>query len=316
MKCVRVGIAGVGGMAVNIHIPCLKRLPGVEIAALCDRDKVKTDAVAAQLGAKAYADFDEMLAKESLDAVYILTPTVLHAELAVKAIGMGCHVFCEKPPAMNVDELRGMCAAAKDANRLLLFGFNRRYSQLYSRLKVFEKKGRPNIFVIQKVKPPMPWTSAQTRSLGPLILENGIHFIDLARWVCGEIKSVEAGRWRTMDLTDSSNHLSAVFTHEGGARTMLCLSYTAGLNCERTALHGDGFSCFTEFDVRRKVTSFVDGKASEELFPDGLETFGFFKETEDFIACVRDGRPLPFPPEEFVQTLHWAVECVEKAAHD
>lgn len=315
MKSIRIGVAGLGGMAKNVHIPCLKKQDGVEISALCDRDGAKAEAAAAELGALAYADFDDMLARGGLDAVYILTPTSLHADLAVKAIEKGCHVFCEKPPALNVAELRRMCAAAKDRKRLLSFGFNRRYSQFYSSVKRFAENGHPNIFVIQKIKQPMPWTPQQTSSLGHLILENGIHFVDLARWVCGEIESVNASHWRTMDLTDSSNQLSAMFTHKGGARTMLCLSYTAGLNCERTALHGDGFSCFTKFDTEKKVTSYVDGKASEELFQDGLGTSGFLKETEVFTACVREGRPLPFPPEEFIETLRWACECAGGASH-
>lgn len=311
MEKIKVGIIGLGGMAKGSHIPSLQRLPDAEIVSVCDRNEPAAKELGEKMGVNSYGDMDEMLKFEKLDAAYILTPAMLHHDMVINAMEKGLHVFCEKPPALSMKDMTAMCETANQKNRLLLFGFNRRYSPFYSTLKKLSENARINSFIIQKVKPPMSWTENQDRLSGKLILENGIHFIDLARWICGEITDITFKSAKTMDLTSSDNQLSALISHESGAETMLCLSYTSGLNTESTALHADGTSCFSKFDSDGKVIRiFRNGENSEFLPPeDNLLSFGFFQETETFISCIREGRKLPFRPEEFIGTMRWILEC-------
>jgi len=106
-----VGMIGVGGMRGADH---LRAMASQTIAALCDVDEKFLEAAAAKHpGAKKYFDFRVMLEKEkSLDAVVISTPDHVHARAAVMAMKLGKHVYCEKPMAHNVAEVRAMSEAA------------------------------------------------------------------------------------------------------------------------------------------------------------------------------------------------------------
>lgn len=85
-------------------------------------------AVAAEQGfANAYADYKEMLAKERLDAVSVCTPNLFHAPATLAALEAGCHVLCEKPPAMNPAEVRAMDAAAEKAGKIFMVGLCMRF---------------------------------------------------------------------------------------------------------------------------------------------------------------------------------------------
>jgi len=102
---VRVGLVGCGGIARLQHIPSILRMPGAEIAAVCDRDT----GLLAQLGRelkteKCYEDVGEMLSGEHLDVVDICTPPRTHAALATQAAESGCHVLVEKPATLTLEE--------------------------------------------------------------------------------------------------------------------------------------------------------------------------------------------------------------------
>jgi predicted dehydrogenase len=106
-----VGMIGVAGMRGADH---LRAMASQNIAALCDVDeKFLEGAAAKHPGAKKYFDFREMLEKEkSLAAVVISTPDHVHAPAAVMAMRLGKHVYCEKPMAYSLFEVRAMREAA------------------------------------------------------------------------------------------------------------------------------------------------------------------------------------------------------------
>lgn len=127
-KLVRVGIAGAGFVTARGHIPAYRRLPNVSIEAICDINVERARAVAAEFGIpRVFADFDEMLEKTELDLVSIGTPNRFHAPQTIAALGKGCHVLCEKPMALTVEEAQAMADAAKRAGRKLTLGLHFRY---------------------------------------------------------------------------------------------------------------------------------------------------------------------------------------------
>ena len=100
----RVGLAGLGRFG-KLHAAVLSRLPGVELAAICDPNEEETAAARERFGVDAaFADFAAMLEASPLDAVFIVTPEPLHAGQAMRAIGRGVAVFVEKPLAMSAEE--------------------------------------------------------------------------------------------------------------------------------------------------------------------------------------------------------------------
>jgi len=113
----RIGVVGAGLITRESHLPALKNLEKVEVAAICDQRIFAAKEVASQFGVKiVFGDLTEMLLKEKLDVVDICTPPQTHASLAIQAMEAGCHVLVEKPMATSVDEADEMIDASKRNN--------------------------------------------------------------------------------------------------------------------------------------------------------------------------------------------------------
>lgn len=120
----KIGIIGAGGMA-RYHIEGFRKAGG-EVVAIADLNEEAAKQTAAAHGvATAYGDVAALLGSD-IDAVSIIVPNKFHAPLAVQALAAGKHVFCEKPPAMNAAEVRGMIEARDRAGKVLMFNFNNR----------------------------------------------------------------------------------------------------------------------------------------------------------------------------------------------
>ncbi len=111
-----IACIGVGGIGLS-DVRGLAALPDVNIYALCDVDlKASAEAFGLHAKAKRYRDYREMLTKESsIDAVTVSTPDHSHAAASMMALKAGKHVYCQKPLARTLGEVRAMIAAAKSA---------------------------------------------------------------------------------------------------------------------------------------------------------------------------------------------------------
>ena len=191
MTNIRIGIIGAGGMTAY-HIPGFRNA-GAEVVAVADPNAAAAAACAAKQGiAAVYASADEMLAREPLDAVSVITPNRFHASLVIAALKAGKHVFCEKPPALNARETKAMAAAAARAQRHLLFNFCNRARPEAAALKREIESGRfgavnsAEATWIRRAGIPGCGGWFTTRALsggGPLI--DLLHGIDLALWFMG-----------------------------------------------------------------------------------------------------------------------------------
>ncbi len=145
MKKHRAGIIGCGGIANNKHLPALqKQADRIETVAFCDLDLSRAKALAARIGAENaafYTDYRQLLANETLDVVYVLTPNRWHAEMTIVALEAGKHVFCEKPMACTAAEAKAMCEAAERAGRLLTIGYQYRCEPAALKLKTIVEAG-------------------------------------------------------------------------------------------------------------------------------------------------------------------------------
>lgn len=122
---IKVAVIGAGGMLQH-HVAGFGKA-GAKIVAIAD-----VNVEAAKKAAKkwkiphTFGDVDEMLAHSDADAISIIVPNKFHAPLSIQCLNAGKHVFCEKPPALNAGEVEQMIAAAKAANKHLVFNFNNR----------------------------------------------------------------------------------------------------------------------------------------------------------------------------------------------
>src|SRR5258708_18069723 len=114
---VRVGLIGTGGMGTAGHLQVFDHSATARVVALCDVNPRNLAAAAERYSVEAtYADYRELLEREELDAVDIVTPNDVHAEISLAAIRRGVNVLCEKPLALNRFEAREMVLAARSAD--------------------------------------------------------------------------------------------------------------------------------------------------------------------------------------------------------
>ena len=121
-------VAGIGDIARKRVIPAIQAEPRSALDGFVTRDPAKA---AAYPGARAWAAIEAAVADPEVDAVYIALPVAMHAKAAIRALGAGKHVLCEKPMAMNFAEAQSMVEAARSAGRMLGVSY---YRRLYPKL--------------------------------------------------------------------------------------------------------------------------------------------------------------------------------------
>ena len=120
---IKILVVGVGNMGVS-HARAYHKLPGFEICGLMSRAiGARRDLPAELDGYPRFQDFQQALAETRPDAVSINTYPKTHATYALRAMDAGCHVFCEKPMATNVEEAKAVVATARAKNRKLVVGY-------------------------------------------------------------------------------------------------------------------------------------------------------------------------------------------------
>ena len=123
---IRIGIMGLGWWGKQIAI-CLADSPRFRIVAGCDIDIAMAAPFAAEKKLKLVDDYKALLASSDVDAVAIVTPHLLHEEMAVAAFAVGKHVFCEKPLALTTASAERIMATCKKAGGVLGIGHERRF---------------------------------------------------------------------------------------------------------------------------------------------------------------------------------------------
>lgn len=125
----RVAIIGGGDWATRFHAPALRESAGAELVAVCDPDeRAARRLAAADEGVRAFADVDEMLAAEDLDAVVVSSPHPTHAPYAITAIEAGLHVLVEKPVATTLAAARDLLGAADRSAVVVAVGYTSQHS--------------------------------------------------------------------------------------------------------------------------------------------------------------------------------------------
>ncbi|HJS98195.1 MAG TPA: bi-domain-containing oxidoreductase [Terriglobales bacterium] len=186
----RIGVLGAGNFATRILLPAVKAAGPVELIAICSRSGLRAQDAGRKFGF-GYATSSEaqLLADEGIDAVVIATPHHLHARQVVAALEAGKHVFCEKPLCLSEEELTEILAAWQTApGRLLMAGYNRRFSHMARALKEFIGESGEPLMMSYRVNagliPRTHWIQDPERGGGRIIGEV-CHFVDFMTYMAG-----------------------------------------------------------------------------------------------------------------------------------
>src|SRR6266568_4172958 len=128
MKAIRVGVIGVGSLGQH-HARVFAELAGARLVGVADVDRARAAAIAGRHGCRAVTDYHELLT--DVDAVSVVTPTLLHHAIARTCLAAGLHVLVEKPMAATVEEARDLVAAASERGVTLQVGHIERFNAAF-----------------------------------------------------------------------------------------------------------------------------------------------------------------------------------------
>ena len=195
----RVGIIGLGAIS-PLHIRAILKY-GQKITAICDVDSEKRQKVNAEFGlnAEEYGDYNALLASGKVDVVHVCTPHYLHAEIICAALGANVHVLCEKPLAINYEQLNDIEKAVKNSSATLGVCFQNRYNASVLYLKEFFKDKEIIAATANLVwnrgkdyYSSAKWRGKKQYEGGGVMINQAIHSLDLLQWFCGMPETVIA----------------------------------------------------------------------------------------------------------------------------
>lgn len=198
MNRLGIGVIGVGTLGRR-HAENLRRaIPAAQLIAVADADGARAKQVAAELEVQHhYANVEDLLDRKDIQAVVVAAPSRFHAPATRAAAAAGKHVFCEKPPALLMEEAESAISAVAKAGVQFQIGFMRRYDPPYARARKLidaGEIGEPILFkALARDREPPPRSFFQDGINGTLFLDAAIHEFDLARWLMNdEVAEVHA----------------------------------------------------------------------------------------------------------------------------
>jgi myo-inositol 2-dehydrogenase/D-chiro-inositol 1-dehydrogenase len=222
-----VGFIGCGGIARH-HATRLVHLKSARIVAAADVSAAAAQAFARDFGGTPFADYRQLLRHQPLDAVFVCTPTYLHAAPVIAAARAGVHVFCEKPMALTVTEARRMAAACRQAKVRLTVGFVRRFDTQWGKLKQIIQSGalgRPTVWRFAAGgRPANPWFRHPRQGGGPL-MDGAVHNYDFALQIYGPVASIQASTLQFDPTSHGADTGSAILTFAAGDQHTLVWSW-------------------------------------------------------------------------------------------
>lgn len=196
-KRTNVGLVGLGRLG-KVYARDLSRLiPSIRLVAVADTDGELAKQAAAEFDVpRWYADPLALIEDKEVEDVVIATPTHTHREIVCAAAECQKAIFCEKPLSLSLEDAFAMKKAVARAGVFFQMGFMRRFDRGYAAAKGKIEEGAigtPVVFRATSRDPFRPRLEyANPNSSGGLIIDVGIHDIDLARWFIGEIKTTYA----------------------------------------------------------------------------------------------------------------------------
>jgi predicted dehydrogenase len=191
-KKLKCGIVGYGYMG-EIRKSVIERHPSLELVGICEPNPKVASKIT---GTKIWSNYTELLASP-VDIVFVCTPNSFSPEICVESLKAGKHVFCEKPPGRNVGDINYIRQHEKNGLKLM-FGFNHRFHPGIIKAKVIIDSGFGPILNIRGiygksggVQFRQSWRNNKEISGGGILLDQGIHMLDLFRYLCGDFHEVK-----------------------------------------------------------------------------------------------------------------------------
>jgi predicted dehydrogenase/glycosyltransferase involved in cell wall biosynthesis/2-polyprenyl-3-methyl-5-hydroxy-6-metoxy-1,4-benzoquinol methylase len=326
-----IGVIGCGSVS-RVHLHHLASREDVELIGVCDTIKERAKQCQAEFGAQWHTtNYKELLQDDRIDAIFVLVPQGLHAEIVVAAAQHDKHIFCEKPMAMTVAECQAMRKAVEQAGVIFQIGYVLRFSTDILKVKQWlELIGRPALF--RDMWNPSPWASPHPwvfdKKMGGGPIYEASHWIDFMNFLFGRPKRVYASfhNFKPGGLTAPDTFL-LVIDYEGGDRAVWsdaeCLPgfsefriRHAGTRPVLSIIGPKGSIHFPAADGSKVLSLYLNHFGAEPVETHPWETDwgatgkAYQAEVDYFLECVRNER---CPEINTAEDGEWVIQVIEAA---
>jgi len=291
-----VALIGAGQHALKVLLPALQASDAV-LKIVADTNGVAAAHAARKFGfEQASTDVDAILQDAAVDTVFIATRHDSHARLVCEALRAGKHVYVEKPLAIRAAELEQIQEACRQAQGILMVGFNRRFAPHVAKMKeLLGRAAEPKALIMTVNAGAIPadhWIQDPERGGGRIIGE-ACHFVDLLRFLVGvPISSVEVRR-----LASDTATITLAFTDGSTGTVHYLANGHRSFPKERLELFCGGR--ILQLDNFRVLTGYGwPGFRRMRLWK---QDKGHRAAVASFLEAVRSGGPSPIPAEEAIE---------------
>lgn len=319
MARLNVGLIGLGRLGRVYARDLATRIPSVRLVAVADVEQAVAAGIAREYDVPRWYDNPAgLLEDSSVTAVVIVSPTRTHCALTQAAAARGKAIFCEKPAALSLEEALAMKAAVEASGVFFQLGFMRRFDRGYASAKRQIEAGAigdPVVFRSTSRDPFRPSVEyADPRNSGGMIIDQGIHDFDLARWFMGEVERVQAigGVLAYPELGEVGDIDNAIVTLQFTSGKLGAVDLTRngvyGYDIN-TEILGTGGTLRVGYLRETPLLLMTKGNVSYDVVPYFMERFrdAYTSQLENFVDNVLHDRPPPITVDDGVESLRIGI---------
>jgi UDP-N-acetyl-2-amino-2-deoxyglucuronate dehydrogenase len=329
MTPIRFALIGCGRIAKNHALP-LQEIDGAKLAAACDIQPDRAQAFGQTYKVPVYTNYHDMLEKENVDVVSILTPSGMHPGHAIDIMNRyKKHVVIEKPMAMSLDDLPKMKAAA-DKNGVKIFPvYQNRYNKAVRKVRADLEAGKFGKQVLGTVRMRWcrpdsyyrrdPWRGTWAMDGGALT-NQGIHDLDLLLHLMGDVESVYVRTATRLVAVEVEDTAVGVLTFKNGALGSIEITTAArpdDFEASISILGEKGTAILSGVACNTLSVYTLDPTAAEpcsEKIPDAYG-FGHWDFFRDVLADLGGGTPHPISFSEGSRAIQF-LNALYRSAED
>lgn len=296
----RIGFGVVGLGVGRSRAKMIAACEDARLVAVCDVNTERLEAFADEMGCDAHTDYLEMTERDEIDCVLVMTPSGMHAKMAVEVMRRGKHVATTKPMDVRLDVIDEAIAVSEQTGMIYAVDFGRRYEDEPRRIARAMREGRFGRPLLATIE--MKWRRDEeyyggwrgTWELdgGGSLANQGIHQVDLMQWVMGPVTRV-CGHYAVVGHHNcyTEDLALAMLEFASGARGSIVTTttYSGSAQITRVGFHGTRGAALIE---NEELTDWTLGEDEEQL-PDGPVNI-----VEDMVGCIRGEREPACPPSE------------------
>lgn len=314
------------GMIANFHARALDGIEGVSLKGVADVDYNRAKDFAKEYHITAYTTFEELLCDDSIDVVCICTPSGFHATNAIQAMRSGKHVVVEKPMAITEADADALVVEAQKNHVLLSVISQIRFSPEIQKVKRLIEDGSFGNLISANLnmmycRTPEYYSGSTWKGTWKLdggeMMNQGIHGIDLLRYLVGPVKQVNGFSKTLYHQIEAEDTAAAVLEFENGALGTISSTVAVSPGYERrlTICGTKGSVVLTEESIERldlenyQYTREPSGKEKDISNPADIDIAGHLIQLQNVVSAIQGKEKLLVDAEENRETLRiiWQI---------